>query len=111
VWIPVPDDLITETGSPPGKIRRGRLFAAAAGHLRSRSAANLSPVFRTGGEGQRRAGLLRTHENAKSASLHASYTHSSEPNKESTDTESHAEVQNHMRVNLLCGLFSVGRLG
>ena len=59
------------------------------------------------------AGTRKTkgmQENAKSTSLHANHTHSSEPNNESTDmTESHAEVQNHMRGNLLCGLFFAGR--
>ena len=43
------DDLITETGVPSGTIRRGRLFEAAVAQIR------------TGGEGQRRAGLRRPH--------------------------------------------------
>ena len=40
VRIPVVDDLITETGVPSGKIRRGRLFEAAVAQIRSRFVAN-----------------------------------------------------------------------
>ena len=91
-------ELYTKPNTSALEVRRNLVPAAAAA-----AAAAATAIV---------AGTRKTkgmHENAKSASLQANYTHSSESNKESTDAESHAEVQNHMRGNLLCGLFFAGR--